>query len=164
MSKLVSTNPVAPKIQERVGDWDSVVATDLELIDCAVRDKDFSGARRLEAEGCRFTAVQFARCGQEQSADWCGSREALFEDCVLENVQFDEAGFRFATFKRVRFVSCVLRNADFSGARLSGVSIGSCDFGGANFDNVTCKSVDLRGENLTALSKRVWPKGRNHLQ
>lgn len=84
---------------------------------------------------------------------------ASFEDCMFENVKFDEGGLRFAIFKRVRFENCVLRNTDFSSAKLLNVSFVGCDFEGANFDNASCKLVDLRGEDLSNIKGGLGLKG-----
>jgi uncharacterized protein YjbI with pentapeptide repeats len=115
---------------------------------------------RVEAAGMHANGAAALRVVLKDSrltgADFGAS---LLEDCLFDNVKFDEAGFRFAACKRVRFENCVLRNADFSGAKLTNVSFSGCELKGANFDNATCKAVDLRGEALADIKGIFGLKG-----
>lgn len=144
----------------------------LEVEGCELAGIQFVGAKfdklhlgdsvlsRMEAAGVRAPEAAFLRIAVTGSrltgADFGA---ASFEDCVFENVKFDEAGLRFAIFKRVRFENCVLRNADFSGAKFSNVTFTNCDFEGANFDNASCRLVDLRGEDLSNIKGVLGLKG-----
>ncbi len=115
-----------------------------ELTDSVLQKVDGIGLRSSDSHWLRVQASDARMTG----ADF-GSGH--FEDCVFRNLKLDEAGFRFATFKRVRFEQCILRKADFSSAKLQHVVFTDCDFNTINFNSAVCSSVNIQNQDLTTL-------------
>lgn len=123
-----------------------------ELTDCQCTKLEAAALRTHKANLLRVVIADSRLTGAEFA-------EAHLEDCTFKNIKFDEAGFRFASFKRVRFENCMLQRADFSNATFDQVTFTGCDLEESSFVSASCKDVDVTTEELGSIKGILGLKG-----
>lgn len=137
--------------------------TEVELIDCTLRDSSWAGAvvSGVRFEGCTFERVDLSRVRLPDSVldgctltgckalatSWSMLREPMLSpdpntwvDCQLSMGSFSGLDITGARFER-----CVLADADFDGTTLKDVVVDECSFAGARIVRADLRGADLRG-------------------
>ncbi|HEY1835963.1 MAG TPA: pentapeptide repeat-containing protein [Candidatus Saccharimonadales bacterium] len=156
--------PVAPKILSQLDGWAGVLAVELELAECTVRDKDFSGVQRLEAEGCKLFGVNFAgaKLAKLQTSDAvldhieaAGMRTSgaaglrmVARNSRLTGADFGEGLFEDCVFEDVKFDEAGFRFSVFKRVRFVNCVLRNADFSSAKLSSVYFSGCEFEGANF----------------